>query len=112
MGTSLLRKTGESQYDVLIDEQTIGQVWNWHGSWSAQVRGKTYYGLKSRVGSLLIAGCSEVEPSPSRAHQRLGGFSQRGSCIADAHGSITVQLAVMRRVSGRVLVVLVVLLPG
>jgi hypothetical protein len=24
-----LRKTGESQYDVLVHEQTIGQVWNW-----------------------------------------------------------------------------------
>jgi len=47
MGTSL-RKTGESQYDVLVDEQTIGRVWNWHGSWSAQVAGKTYHGLKSR----------------------------------------------------------------
>ena len=43
-----LRKTGESQYDVLVDEQTIGRVWNWHGSWSAQADGKTYHGLKSR----------------------------------------------------------------
>jgi hypothetical protein len=43
-----LRKTGESQYKVLVDEQTIGQVWNWHGSWSAQVGGKTYHGHKSR----------------------------------------------------------------
>jgi hypothetical protein len=48
MGTSLLRKTGESQYDVLVDEQTIGRVWNWHGSWSAQAYGKIYHGLKSR----------------------------------------------------------------
>ncbi len=45
---SLLRKTGESQYDIQVDEQTIGQVWNWHGSWSAQAYGKTYHGLKSR----------------------------------------------------------------
>ena len=43
-----LRKTGESQYEVLVDGQTLGQVWNWHGSWSAQVDGKTYHGLKSR----------------------------------------------------------------
>jgi hypothetical protein len=43
-----LRKTGESQYDVLIEEQTIGQVWNWHGSWSAQAGAKTYHGHKSR----------------------------------------------------------------
>ncbi len=47
MGTSL-RKTGESQYDVLVDEQSIGQVWNWHGSWSAQAKGKAYHGHKSR----------------------------------------------------------------
>jgi len=43
-----LRKTGESQYEVLVDGQTVGQVWNWHGSWSAQVGDKTYHGLKSR----------------------------------------------------------------
>ena len=43
-----LQKTGENQYDVLVDEQTIGQVWNWHGSWSAKVGGETYHGLKSR----------------------------------------------------------------
>ena len=43
-----LRKTGESQYDVLVEEQTIGQVWNWHGSWSAQAGSKTYHGHKSR----------------------------------------------------------------
>lgn len=43
-----LRKMGESQYDVLVDGQTIGQVWNWHGTWSAQVGDKTYHGLKSR----------------------------------------------------------------
>ena len=43
-----LRKTGESQYEVLVDDQTIGQVWNWHGSWSAQAGDETYHGLKSR----------------------------------------------------------------
>ena len=43
-----LRKTGESQYDVLVEEQTIGHVWNWHGSWSAQAGDKTYHGHKSR----------------------------------------------------------------
>ena len=36
MGTNL-RKTGESSYEVVVDEQVIGQVWNWHGSLSAQV---------------------------------------------------------------------------
>ena len=40
-----LRKTGESQYEVLVDDQTIGQVWNWHGSWSAQAGDETYHGL-------------------------------------------------------------------
>jgi hypothetical protein len=43
-----LCKTGESQYEVLIDGQVVGQVWNWHGSWSAQAGDETYHGLKSR----------------------------------------------------------------
>ena len=43
-----LRKTGESQYEVLVDGRTVGKVWNWHGSWSAQAGDKTYHGLKSR----------------------------------------------------------------
>lgn len=43
-----LRKTGVSQYDVLVEDKTIGQVWNWHGTWSAEANGKTYHGLKSR----------------------------------------------------------------
>ncbi len=43
-----LRKTGANQYEVLLDEQVIGQVWNWHGSWSAKVEDKTYHGIKSR----------------------------------------------------------------
>ena len=43
-----LRKTRANQYDVVVDEQVIGQVWNWHGSWSARTDSKTYHGLKSR----------------------------------------------------------------
>jgi hypothetical protein len=43
-----LRKLGESQYEVLVDGEVVGEVWNWHGSWSAQANGKTYHGLKSR----------------------------------------------------------------
>ncbi len=43
-----LRKTGENQYEVLVEEQAIGQVWNWHGTWSAQADGKTYHNHKSR----------------------------------------------------------------
>jgi hypothetical protein len=43
-----LRKTGTNQYEVLSEEQVIGQVWNWHGSWSAQAGDETYHGLKSR----------------------------------------------------------------
>lgn len=43
-----LRKVGESQYEVLVNGQIIGQVWNWHGTWSAQAEDKTYHGLKSR----------------------------------------------------------------
>ena len=43
-----LRKMGESHYQVVVDGETIGEVWNWHGSWSAQVKGRTYHGHKSR----------------------------------------------------------------
>ena len=43
-----LRKTGESEYEVLVGGHTIGQVWNWHDSWSAQAGDETYHGLKSR----------------------------------------------------------------
>jgi hypothetical protein len=39
---------GQSRYDVLVGDEIIGQVWSWHGSWSAQANGKTYHGLKSR----------------------------------------------------------------
>jgi hypothetical protein len=47
-----LRKTGANEYEVLLDEQVIGQVWNWHGSWSAKAGGKTYHGLKSRKNAM------------------------------------------------------------
>ena len=47
-----LRKTQANKYDVVIDEQVIGQVWNWHGSWSAQADGKTRHGLKSRKAAI------------------------------------------------------------
>ena len=48
-----LRKTGESSYDVLVDGRTIGQVWNWHGSWAAKAaNGKTRHNLKSRKQAL------------------------------------------------------------
>ena len=43
-----LQKTGENQYEVLMDGQAVGQVWNWHGTWSAKVGGQTYHGYKSR----------------------------------------------------------------
>ncbi len=43
-----LRKVGESHYEVLVYGQTIGQVWNWYGIWSAQAGNKIYHGLKSR----------------------------------------------------------------
>jgi hypothetical protein len=43
-----LRKTGESRYEVVVDGEVIGEVWSWHGSWSAQAEGKTYHGHKSR----------------------------------------------------------------
>jgi hypothetical protein len=43
-----LHKTGQSRYEVLINGESVGQVWSWHGTWSAQAGGKTYHGLKSR----------------------------------------------------------------
>ncbi len=43
-----LRKSGENRYEVVVDGEVVGEVWNWHGSWSAQVKGKTYHGHKSR----------------------------------------------------------------
>ncbi len=43
-----LCKTGESSYEVVVEGETLGQVWSWHGSWSAQAHDKTYHGLKSR----------------------------------------------------------------
>ena len=43
-----LLKTGANQYEVLVDGQVIGQVWNWHGTWSAQADKETFHGLKSR----------------------------------------------------------------
>ena len=43
-----LRKIGANQYEVLVEEQVIGQVWNWHGSWSAKADNKVHHGLKSR----------------------------------------------------------------
>lgn len=48
MSMAELRKTGANEYDVVLYERVIGQVWNWHGSWSAKADGKTYHGLKSR----------------------------------------------------------------
>jgi hypothetical protein len=53
-----LRKTGANQYEVLVEEQVIGQVWNWHDSWSAQVDKKTFHGLKSR--KVAIARVEEI----------------------------------------------------
>jgi hypothetical protein len=47
-----LLKTGANKYDVIEGERVIGQVWNWHGSWSAQAGGKTHHGLKSRKDAI------------------------------------------------------------
>ncbi len=47
-----LRKTAPNQYDMVVDERVIGQVWNWHGSWSAEASGKKYHGLKSRKDAI------------------------------------------------------------
>lgn len=47
-----LRKTGANRYEVLVNGQVIGRVWNWHGSWSAKAAGETYHGLKSRKAAI------------------------------------------------------------
>ncbi len=47
MKTELL-KTSPNRYTVMIDGEDAGEVWNWHGSWSVGVGGKTFHGLKSR----------------------------------------------------------------
>ena len=56
-----LRKTGANAYDVLSDGRVIGRVWNWHGSWSAEVGDKTHHGRKSRKEAI-----ARVELSISR----------------------------------------------
>jgi hypothetical protein len=43
-----LRKSGANKHDVVADGWVIGQVWNWHGSWSARAGSETYHNLKSR----------------------------------------------------------------
>jgi cation diffusion facilitator CzcD-associated flavoprotein CzcO len=43
-----LRKTGQNRYEILEGDEVIGEVWNWHGSWSAKAGDETYHGLKSR----------------------------------------------------------------
>lgn len=48
-----LRKIGANQYEVLVDGQVIGQVWNWHGTWSARAEDKVYHGLKSRKEAIV-----------------------------------------------------------
>ena len=47
-----LRKIGESSYEVVVDGRTIGQVWSWHGSWSAKTATGTSHNLKSRKQAL------------------------------------------------------------
>jgi hypothetical protein len=43
-----LRKTGQNRYEVVMGGEVVGEVWNWHGSWSARAGSETYHGLKSR----------------------------------------------------------------
>ncbi len=48
-----LRKTSANEYELLVDERVIGQVWNWHGSWSAEADGETHHGLKGRKEAIV-----------------------------------------------------------
>jgi hypothetical protein len=43
-----LLKTSPNRYTVVIDGEDAGEVWNWHGSWSASAGDKSFHGLKSR----------------------------------------------------------------
>ena len=47
MKTELL-KTSPNRYTVIVEDEDAGEVWNWHGSWSAKVGGQSFHGLKSR----------------------------------------------------------------
>ena len=47
-----LLKTGANEYDVVANGRVIGRVWNWHGSWSAEAKGETHHGLKSRKDAI------------------------------------------------------------
>ena len=62
MKTELLKRS-PNRYTVLIDGEEAGEVWNWHGSWSASSSGQTVHGLKSR----------------KQAIQRVEQLYQRGS---------------------------------
>lgn len=43
-----LLKTSANRYTVRIDGEDAGEVWNWHGSWSAAAGDQSFHGLKSR----------------------------------------------------------------
>jgi hypothetical protein len=43
-----LLKTSPNRYTVMIGGEDAGEVWNWHGSWSARVGDNSVHGLKSR----------------------------------------------------------------
>jgi hypothetical protein len=43
-----LLKTSPNRYTVRIDGEDAGEIWNWHGSWSATVRAQSFHGFKSR----------------------------------------------------------------
>ncbi len=47
MKTELL-KTSPNRYTVVIEDEEAGEVWNWHGSWSASAGDQSFHGLKSR----------------------------------------------------------------
>jgi hypothetical protein len=47
VNTELL-KNSPNRYTVLIDGEKAGEVWNWHGSWSARSIDQRVHGLKAR----------------------------------------------------------------
>jgi cation diffusion facilitator CzcD-associated flavoprotein CzcO len=43
-----LLKSSPNKYTVMIAGEEVGEVWNWHGSWSGSISGQRFHSLKSR----------------------------------------------------------------
>ena len=72
----------------MADEQVIGQVWNWLGSWAAKVDGKTYRGTDSvsrpsqEIGVGLVQGNVDLKA----LQVQVFGLSCEGLVIIEVAG--------------------------